>query len=43
MPTCIICNTKEAIVHSGTDALLLGVIKLVERVCYPCAQKVGSK
>jgi hypothetical protein len=39
MPKCIVCNTSEAIVHSGVDALLLGVSKAVERICYPCANK----
>ena len=39
MPKCVICNTSENIVHSGTDALMLGVIKLVERICYTCANK----
>jgi hypothetical protein len=37
MPKCIVCNTSENIVHSGTDALMLGVLKAVERICYTCA------
>jgi hypothetical protein len=43
MPRCIICNTTQAIVHSGVDALLLGTPQMVEKVCYPCAKKEGSK
>jgi len=39
MPKCIVCNTSENIVHSGTAALLLGVLKAVERICYTCANK----
>ena len=39
MSKCIICNTSENIVYSGVDAVLLGVIKAVERICYTCANK----
>ena len=39
MSKCIVCNTSEAIVHSGTDAFLLEVTKMIERICYPCANK----
>ena len=39
MSKCIVCNTSENIVHSGTDALVLGVLKAVERICYSCASK----
>ncbi len=39
MNKCIICNTSEAIVYSGVDALMLGVLKMVEKVCYTCAAK----
>ena len=38
MSKCIICNTSQNIVMSGTDALMLEAIKLVERICYPCAR-----
>ncbi len=36
-PSCDNCGTTEQIVHSGTDALFLGVLDKVERICYPCA------
>jgi hypothetical protein len=36
---CVDCNSSEQIVFSGTDAFVLGVIDLVEKICYPCANK----
>lgn len=35
---CTDCGTKENIVYSGVDAFVLGVIDLVERICYTCAR-----
>jgi hypothetical protein len=37
-PSCEHCGTTEMIVHSGTDAFMLGVLDKVERICYGCAQ-----
>ena len=34
---CTDCGTEENIVYSGVDAFVLGVIDLVERICYTCA------
>ena len=38
---CTDCGTTQEgnIVYSGTDAFVLGVIDLVERICYDCANK----
>jgi hypothetical protein len=38
---CTDCGTTQQgnIVYSGTDAFVLGVIDLVERICYDCARK----
>jgi hypothetical protein len=36
---CVDCGSSEQIVYSGTDAFCLGVIELVEKICYPCANK----
>lgn len=38
MNECSKCKTVENIVYSGTDAVMLGVIDLVERICYDCAK-----
>lgn len=35
---CIECGSTE-VIYSGTDAFMLGVIDLVEKICYPCANK----
>lgn len=37
--TCVQCGTKEEIVHSGTDGILLGVLNELHHICYPCANK----
>jgi hypothetical protein len=36
---CIDCESTEQIVYSGVDAFVLGVTELVEKICYPCANK----
>lgn len=43
MPRCIVCNTTEAIVHSGVDALLLRSTKMVSKICYPCGNKQAQE
>ena len=35
--SCVDCETKDGIVYSGVDAFVLGVIELVEKICYNCA------
>jgi hypothetical protein len=35
---CTSCGTKENIVHSGTDALLLGCIGKTGQICFTCAR-----
>jgi len=38
MAKCEKCDTTENIVHSGVDALLLGIPGAeTEKICYPCA------
>jgi hypothetical protein len=40
MATCEVCTTEENIVHSGIDALLLGIDGAeTEKICYDCANK----
>jgi len=39
MAKCNKCNTQDNIVHSGVDALLLGVLDQIEQVCYACANQ----
>jgi hypothetical protein len=40
MLKCSTCDTTENIVHSGVDALLLGIAGAeTETKCYPCANK----
>ena len=34
---CQHCNTTENIVHSGTDALMLGCLDDLYKICYTCA------
>jgi len=34
---CIHCSTTNNIVHSGTDALMLGCLNDLHRICYSCA------
>jgi hypothetical protein len=44
MATCKICKTTSNIVHSGTDALLLGIPGAqTGTMCYSCAQKANTK
>jgi hypothetical protein len=43
MNKCVICNTSEAIVYSGVDALVLRSIKLVGKICYPCGNKQAQE
>jgi len=40
MATCEVCATEENIVHSGVDALLLGIEGAeTGKICYDCANK----
>tara|TARA_Y100000593_G_C4250768_1_gene307051 strand:+ start:502 stop:642 length:141 start_codon:yes stop_codon:yes gene_type:complete len=39
MAKCISCETKNGIVHSGTDGLILGVLDSLHKICYECANK----
>lgn len=40
MAACKACSTTENIVHSGVDALLLGIDGAeTGTMCYPCANK----
>lgn len=34
---CKYCNTEENIVHSGTDAFVLGCLDNLYKICYDCA------
>ncbi len=34
---CIECGKTEGLVYSGVDALLLGVMDQIEKICYDCA------
>jgi hypothetical protein len=36
---CVDCGTEQEgnLVHSGVDAFVLGVIELVQKICYNCA------
>lgn len=43
MAKCNKCNTESNIVHSGVDALLLGVLDQIEQVCYDCANSRAGK
>jgi len=43
MNNCSICGTTESIVHSGTDALLLGCLDLIGVICYDCANAEREK
>ena len=43
MPRCIVCNTTEAIVYSGVDALLLRATKMVGKICYTCGNKQAEE
>lgn len=38
MNECKHCLTEDNIVHSGTDAVMLGVVVDVEHICYDCAK-----
>jgi len=40
---CKYCDTKEKIVHSGTDALMLQCLKDLHKICYGCANKRMKK
>lgn len=35
---CKYCNTEEKIVHSGTDAFVLGCLNDLYKICYDCAK-----
>lgn len=40
MAQCKICQTEKNLVHSGIDALLLGIDGAeTGTICYPCANK----
>ena len=39
MNKCSVCGSIESIVHSGTDALMLGCLDSIGKICYPCANK----
>ena len=43
MNRCIVCNTTEAIVYSGVDALLLRATKMVGKICYTCGNKQAQE
>ena len=44
MATCKACNTEDNIVHSGVDALLLGIDGAeTGTMCYACANKERSE
>lgn len=43
MNKCVICNTSEAIVYSGVDALLLRATKMVGKICYTCGNKQAQE
>lgn len=43
MARCVECNTDKGIVYSGTDAFMLGVLDLLEKVCYDCALTIRNK
>ena len=36
---CKYCSTKENIVHSGTDAFVLGCLDKLYNICYKCANQ----
>lgn len=36
---CKYCNTEESIVHSGTDAFMLGCLGDLHKICYKCANE----
>lgn len=38
MNECKKCLTEDNLVYSGTDAVMLGVVEDVERICYDCAK-----
>jgi hypothetical protein len=41
---CEICQTEQNIVHSGVDALLLGIQGAeTGKICYDCANKERNK
>ena len=37
MNKCETCGKLEGLVYSGIDALLLGVMDRIEKICYDCA------
>lgn len=37
MTRCYKCQTSENLVFSGVDAMVLGVLDKIEKVCYSCA------
>jgi hypothetical protein len=39
MNTCFICQTKNNLVHSGVDALLLECLNSIGKICYDCANR----
>ena len=39
MAKCEKCETTEGLVYSGVDALVLGVLDQIEKICYNCANK----
>ena len=43
MATCKKCDTETNIVHSGVDALLLGVMEDIYKICYACANAKEEK
>lgn len=36
---CEVCGSTENIVHSGVDALIMGCMEQIQRICYLCAIK----
>jgi hypothetical protein len=38
MKSCEVCgSTENQLVYSGVDALILGVMDQLEKICYDCA------
>ena len=44
MSKCLKCETEDRIVHSGVDALLLGIEGAeTGKICYPCANDARAE
>ena len=40
---CKYCNTEKNLVHSGTDAFVLGCLDDLHKICYKCANKKNAR